>query len=197
MIHFVIAAPDGSHLLSVGHMPDGVAAEFLESIGATPITAEQFALARPDPGAWRMTEDGLVPSLPPPRDLEQERAKALILVDQQAEFARLRFLTPGAGQALEYEATKQDATRLLAANHEPIASDYPWLAAEQAALGSVGLGRSLREIAEAVQSQMDAWTTAGAGVKEVRRAAKLQLSGATTVAEVDTIMAGLSWPAPA
>jgi hypothetical protein len=138
----------------------------------------QWALeARPD-GAERLAA-ALAASI----------AAAQVAVDDAAEARRQDFLTPGAGQALEYQQSRAEAVAALAAPEPLDPAAYPMLAAEQAALAAAGVAPlpSLRAVAESVRQADERWTAIGAAIKEVRRAAKLALAAAPTEARVQAL----------
>lgn len=131
--------------------------------------------------------------------LAQVKAKALAKIDSDAEAARLRFVTPGAGQAMEYQATEAEARRYAAAGF-PVPLDsaaYPFLWAEVSAQESARAGAVVdpRSIAELIVAQADQWVAIGSEIKRLRREAKLRIEIATTVAEVRQAE-NVSWPAP-
>lgn len=168
-------------------------------LGATLVTKEQFETIQASPGQCRMVNGVLhliaLPA-PTPPSLDAFKAAALISIDIAAEQVRLTFLTPGSGQALEYQETQADA--LSALSQDPsatlTAADYPWLAAEQDALHQVGQEVTLRQVAQAVKTQMDAWSTVGAAIKFQRRAAKLRIDAASNFGEVQAALDGVKWP---
>lgn len=125
------------------------------------------------------------------RPLADQKAAAMVAVDTAAEAARLRYITPGAGQALEYVATETEA-RAYGAAVSPVAADYPYLAAEVAAQGGAV---SMADVAAAVIAQADAWRPAGALIKELRRGAKIAIAAATTPAGI-AAAAQVTWPTP-
>ncbi|GAB4193242.1 MAG: hypothetical protein OHK0024_33450 [Thalassobaculales bacterium] len=123
-----------------------------------------------------------------------------LAIDTAAESARLRFITGGSGQALEYQRSIEEARALIAAGGTPAPEDYPMLAAEVAALAAVGVSRSLAQVAAEVAAMDAAWQQAGAAIKLLRRAAKLLVS--TAIAAEDpaaavAAAAGIAWPEPA
>ena len=191
MTPFLIVAADGA-LRQLGHCPAADIASQPIPDGCTlvAITNEQAAQAR-DLSRWRWVDGALVAAADS-TPIETLRARAIAAIDAAAERARLRFLTGGAGQALEYQATEVEARAYAGAGD---ASDWPWLAAEQAALAAVGQAASLADVAAAVIAQADAWRSVGASIKALRRAAKLQVEAATTAAEIRTA-ATVSWPSP-
>ncbi len=132
--------------------------------------------------------------------LEDFRAKALRQIDEAAETARLRFVTPGASQALEYQATESDARAYL---HDAsdgtlmLISDYPFLRAEiearRAAHGGVAPGALI--VAQEVVAEADAWRMIGSLIKELRRGRKMQVAAANSVAEIRELL-NIDWPMP-
>jgi hypothetical protein len=135
-------------------------------------------------------------------DLETLRVAALTRIDAEAEAARLLFLTPGAGQAMEYLATEAEARAFLAAAADaqggkpPSLDSYPFVVAEAAALARVGSVVEPVALAMQLVAQADAWRPAGAAIKELRRAAKMRTGAATTAAELRRA-AEVRWPTPA
>ena len=126
-------------------------------------------------------------------ELAAAKAAAAIEIDAQAEAARLRFITPGAGQSLEYAATEAEARAFVAAGAAGAPEAYPWLNAERLATGG---GATLAEVAQQVLALADAWRASGAEIKRIRRAAKLQVEAAVTIAAVRAALAGTDWPQP-
>ena len=168
--------------------PDAAAA-----LNVVSLTADQFRTVS-GPGRWDWNDGHpvLVPPAPPALNVAQ--ARALASIDAAAEAARTLFLTPGSGQALEYQATQADAERAVADPEPLTAAAYPWLEAERLALAAVGTAATLSEVADLVLQQQAAWTQVGAAIKEIRRTAKMQVAAATTASEVEAVLAALSWP---
>lgn len=128
-----------------------------------------------------------------PEELAAAKAAAAADVDVQAEAARLRFITPGAGQSLEYSATEAEARAFVAANGAGDPDDWPWINAERLAAGGAA---TMAQVAQQVLALADAWRATGAEIKRVRRAAKLQVEAATTIAAVRAAVTGAAWPQP-
>ena len=141
-------------------------------------------------GEWRQTWVGRAET---PEELAAAKATASAEVDGQAEATRLRFITPGAGQSLEYAATEAEARAFMAAGGAGAPEAYPWLNAERLAAGG---SASLAEVAQQVLALADAWHATGAEIKRIRRAAKLQVEAAATIAAVRAAVAGTDWPLP-
>ncbi len=168
--------------------------------GATAVTKEQYeTVVAALPQQCRLLNGILSPiPLPTPASatLAQVKAAATLLIDDQAEQARLQFLTPGAGQMLEYQATADDAARALAATAPLHDADYPWLAAEKDALHQVGTEVTLLQVAQQVTLVMQGWAVAGSAIKEMRRSSKMRVAGATTIGGVQDVLASITWPIP-
>ena len=128
--------------------------------------------------------------------LEALKAEAAAEIDRQAEAARLRFLTGGSGQALEYQATEAEARAFLASGAPFDPALYPFVEAERlAAAQLLGAAPPADAVAQEIVAQSDAWKVAGSAIKTLRRAAKLLIEAAGSVSEVRAALA-VEWPAP-
>jgi hypothetical protein len=120
-------------------------------------------------------------------DLAALKAKATAAIDGQAE------------TALEYQATEAEAriaAAQMAAGQTLDPADFPFVAAEAAAMAAVGAGGvTLEMVVPVVIQQADAWKMAGSMIKELRRAAKMMVEAATTPAEVIAAQR-IPWPRP-
>lgn len=145
------------------------------------------------PGDWRL-DGGTWLHDPVAVPLADVKAELLRRVNHQAEAARLRVITPGAGQALEYQATEADARAFLAADLPDLA-DYPFLEAEVDAIeDATGVLPAVETVAAEVIAQAEAWRTAGSAIKRLRRAAILAIEAAGTEAAARAA-AQVAWPA--
>ena len=150
-----------------------------------------------DPDTWRvdLATLTLVPWEPPPPPIEVVRRTAAADVDRQAELARLRFITGGSGQALEYQQTETEA-RAWSAAAGPMLADFPFLKAEVDAIAeTTGQAPDPDAVAATVIAQADAWKAAGSEIKRLRRAAKLTIEAASTPEEIAAAQV-ISWPSP-
>ena len=129
--------------------------------------------------------------------LAEARAAAERSVDAQAEARRALMLTPGSGQALEYDRTEREARAYAAAGFQGYtAALYPMIEAERLAVqDATGVLPAPQDTAQSIITLADASTTYGAAIKRVRRSAKLALEAATTLADVRAALDGLEWPA--
>lgn len=124
--------------------------------------------------------------------LERARENALRRIDAEAEAERQRYVTPGSGQAMEYQETAAEA---LACQDDdnPDPADYPMLVAEQEALAEVGVTVTLHEVAAQVLAERAGWGAIGAAIKRVRRALKMQVEAATSAAQIEALFP-IDWP---
>jgi hypothetical protein len=168
--------------------------ETLESEEWPSLPANAVETGAPPPGPNRLWDGTAWIETPPP--IEEIRADARAEVDRQAEDARRRFITPGSGQALEYEQTRAEAEAADLAADPLDPAVFPMLEAERAALEAAGVTVTLRQVCQQVLAEFAAWQATGAEIKRVRRTAKLQIAAAPDRAAVDAILAGLAWPTP-
>jgi len=127
-------------------------------------------------------------------DLETQKAAACMAIDAEAERRRLLILTPGQGQAMEYQHTADEAARAVAAPEPLDPTAYPFLAAEQEALMATIGEVSLRDVAVAILADRATWMAYGAAIKAARRRAKLLVRMATDAAAVAVATVGITWP---
>lgn len=133
-------------------------------------------------------------ALPVERPLAEAKEEAKGIVDSAAEAARLRYITPGAAQAMVYQQKAAEARMLQAGGAGP----FPHLAAEvgiTAKLGG-GLAISEAEVAEVVLATEAQWLLVSAAIETVRLTAKRAITLAENEAEVDAALAAIEWPAP-
>lgn len=120
--------------------------------------------------------------------LAQMRTDASTRVDTAAETARLKYITPGTGQALTYQA-KADEIRRYDADTNPVKADYPFLAAE------IGItGPSLTAVADVVREAMALWDQKGGEIERTRLKAKADISKATKADDIEGIVSAIEWP---
>lgn len=129
-------------------------------------------------GTWRWTGIALEPAAPPV-DMTRERNAALWWADQAAEAARRSFLSAGAGQAMEYLLTLDEA-REYCRTPSPQPADFPLLAAEQVALQAAGQTATLTTIAASVLAADKTTRVQMAAIKAQRRVRKMMIRAAET-----------------
>lgn len=99
-------------------------------------------------------------------DLAELKASLKRRIDDAAEAERLKYITPGAGQAMTYARKVEQAKAVLAAT-DPQPEAYPMLAA------SIGIdGDDLVEVATTIVAMDAAWEVIGGAIEAARLAAK-------------------------
>ncbi|MBF0168808.1 MAG: hypothetical protein HQL45_14370 [Alphaproteobacteria bacterium] len=122
------------------------------------------------------------------RDLSGMKSAAYSQIDAQAEAERLKYVTPGEGQAMVY-LQKQAETKAFQADVNPDLAHYPLIAARATATGQTPATVTAEWAARAA-----AWYAIAAGIETVREGAKTAVGIATTEAEISAILSGLVWP---
>ena len=121
---------------------------------------------------WAFEAGVLTPPAPAGVDLEALKQSLKAEIDEAAERERLKYITPGAGQAMEYQQAAAEANALLAAfdadpAHVPDPANFPMLAA------SIGIdGDTLVEVAGAVSTMHQQWQAVGSAIRAARLSAK-------------------------
>jgi hypothetical protein len=177
--------PSAQDLASFGVVPVLRTGRPAEQPGAVVVEGEPIRIG----GEWQQSWN--VRAETPP-ELAAAKAAAAAEIDTAAEAARLLFITPGAGQSLEYAATEAEARAYLAApTNNP--TDWPWLNAERLASGGT---MTVAQVAQQVLALATAWRGVGAEIKRIRRAAKVAIESAATIHAVRGVVATVEWPVP-
>lgn len=121
-----------------------------------------------------------------PRDLDEVKTSIKAKIDLDAETARLKYITAGSGQALEYREVAEETARYAATGG---AGEYPMLQASV----SAGEAASLAEAAALVAAREQGWAMIGAEIRRLRLVAKMAVSAATT-ADQAAAAAEVVWP---
>ncbi len=126
--------------------------------------------------------------------LAAAQASAIRAIDTAAENARLRFVTPGAGQAMAYQEKSAEAADCLGAHdaqNPPPAGKYVLLESE------VGItGADVLAVASAVEAKRQALKALEATINRTRLQAKADVNAAVDAAAVQVVLDGLTWPEP-
>jgi hypothetical protein len=145
-------------------------------------------------GAWSVEPE---PAPEPP--LAPTVADLCARIDAAAEQVRARYITPGAGQAMEYEEATRQARAALAVGVEPEAGAYPMLDADvQAGTINPGTGEPVASVLAAagvVVAMRQQYEVIGADIRRLRLAAKAAVRAAATQAEREAA-AVVAWPSP-
>lgn len=133
-------------------------------------------------GVW-----SFAPAEAPP--LSEIKAALKAAIDAGAEAERLKYITGGAGQAMEYQQAAAEASSFLAAAHptDPPAGTYPMLEA------SVGIdGDTLADVATVVATMFAQWQVVGSAIRAARLAAKQAIDLAETIEDARAVT--VAWP---
>jgi hypothetical protein len=119
------------------------------------------------------------------RDIDDARRMVKAQIDKFAERERMKHLTRGDGQMLEYAYALAEAKAFQA----DAAGDYPLLQASV----NAGEVKTLAEAAALVLERNNAWLKAGALIRERRLAAKLEVDAAEGAREAWAILKAVKW----
>ena len=136
-----------------------------------------------------------VGSAPAP-ELDAYKAGATERVDTASESKRMEGLTAGVGQQTEYNQVALEAAAVLQTQGAVTAAEFPLLAAS---IGSDvpktnNENADLRAAALVIQQARSAVYNRGVAIRKERLRLKRSIEAATTVAEIDTILASSQWP---
>jgi hypothetical protein len=109
------------------------------------------------------------------------------VIDENAENARLRYITGGSGQAAVYMEKAQEAVKYAEAGYPVDLTEYPFIQADVAISGETAT-----DIANLILAQKAAWVQKGAEIEQHRLQAKRDIDAAVTIEEVDTIVESVS-----
>ncbi|MEE9926444.1 MAG: hypothetical protein PBV01_24340 [Brucella anthropi] len=123
-----------------------------------------------------------------PEALSDLKAFLKAEIDTAAELERLKYITPGVGQAMTYQQKVEEARAFKAASN-PQASDYPVLASE------IGItAQTLAEVADIVLAAFAQWQQIGAMIESIRLGAKRDIDAAENEAAAREIADAIIWP---
>lgn len=123
-----------------------------------------------------------------PRPLEEVKTDLMARVDREAERERLKHITPGDGQALEYAYVAQEA-RIFLENPAAAPEGFPLLSASV----SSGEAATLLEAANLVVKKSAEWIAIGAKVREIRISAKKSIASSTDAKSAFSAYSGTGW----
>lgn len=130
------------------------------------------------------------PEDPPQQSLDQIKGQMKELIDSAAELERLKYITPGAGQAMTYQAKASEARSFLAST-SPDPSDFPMLSAE------VGItADDIASVAQVVTAAYARWQIIGAAIEGARLGGKAAIDAATSEADAHVAFGAVQWPRP-
>lgn len=156
-------------------------AGFAASIGAIPCN-ETVSIG------WSYDEVGKAFAPPVGREIDLGDLKFALkmAVDAAAEFERHKYITPGSGQAMTYQAKAAEAQRYADTDG---AGEYPFLSQE------VGItGYTLTDVAAVVLAMHTQWLTVGSEIEKVRLSAKVLIDAAADEVSAKAVIP--VWPEP-
>lgn len=175
---------------------DNCVAEIVELEDLTPLDvfhpeiAEAFVAATDGVEAnWSYDGKKFSPPAPMPTiDNQVFRTTLKADVDSAAETERLKYITPGNGQAMTYQQKVTEAQAFKAATN-PKASDYPILSSE------VGItAQTLAEVADIVLAAFAQWQQIGAAIEVIRLGAKRDIDAAEDETAARAVVDAIVWP---
>lgn len=128
------------------------------------------------------------PTEPEPPTLEEIKSTLKAEIDTAAEAERLKYITPGFGQAMTYMQKADEAARYLAAS-DPVATDYPLLSAEVSITAP-----TLAEVATIVNAAFTQWQRIGAAIEAARLGTKAAIDTAETAEDAQAAANAAVWP---
>ncbi|MGX5775541.1 hypothetical protein [Methylorubrum zatmanii] len=127
------------------------------------------------------------------------KSDLFVKVDAQAELERARWLTPGAGQAMEYQEVRAQGQAALAAGTKATAERFPMLAA------TIGIdidpetkapATDILGVARSVVAAGEAWAAIGTHIRVVRLRGKAAIEAATTIDAARAAFEEIDWSLP-
>lgn len=123
-----------------------------------------------------------------PTPLDERKRATKASIDEAAELARLKYITPGVGQAMTYQQKAAEAATCMV-DEDPQPFRYPLLAAE------VGItAPTLAGVALVVSQAYAQWAVIGAAIEAARLGAKSAVDAATDAAAVHAVAETIVWP---
>ncbi|UZD70819.1 hypothetical protein [Brucella sp. JSBI001] len=157
---------------------------------AVELTAEQYALWTSE--QHLLWSDGKLISDPAlVVTLATIKAGLKVEIDALAENERLKYITPGNGQAMTYQQKVTEAQAFKAAT-DPQPEAFPMLSSE------VGItAPTIDEVADVVLAAYAQWQQIGAAIEAIRLGAKRDIDAAEDEAAARAIVDAIEWPQPA
>lgn len=152
---------------------------------------------------WTNGEYRLIEVTPPGPELADVKLKYKRLIETEAENRRLAYITPGDGKMLAYNEIKDEALAVGNDQSNPIDTDLNQLTTEQKEtlealypLLSAEIpyrGASYQAVATVVQTQYAGFRIVEKSLITTVNAGKSAIDAATTVAEVESAYASITW----
>lgn len=117
----------------------------------------------------------------PQDDIDAAKAQANQFVDARAEQERLKYITPGSGQAMVYEEKYNEAVEYQAAQ-SPDIDDYPHIKAEIGTTAADAAG-----VVAIIIARRNFWKQVSAEIEGARLKAKADIAAASTIEAINQI----------
>ena len=177
---------------AIAFYDDGIPVPIPEdAISVSEADREALLIAINSGGSFELLNGKPVPVPPEPEQLPAIKLALRQHVDAQAEVERLKYITPGTGQAMTYQQKVAEAQAYKSAT-APNPKDYPILASEAGITAP-----TLSGVADTVLTAYRQWQQIGAMIEAVRLGAKRDIDESTTEAAARAVVDSVSWPQPA
>jgi hypothetical protein len=130
----------------------------------------------------------VVTSLYDDPDIDTFKNNAIKAIDIKAENIRLKYITPGAGQAAVYIMKYNEAIEVLK-DSAPDANQYPLTASN---IGLPGI-TNIIEAATSVVDQYTAWISIAAMIEDIRLKAKRSIEASNTIENAFNAFTSIDW----
>lgn len=120
----------------------------------------------------------------PDVDVDDIKQQSKYNIDVYAGYIRQKFITTSPGQEMTYQEKADQAADFVAAGYPTDVSNYPFIQAEMDAME-----KTKEQAADDILLQRAAWISAGAMIERHRLTGKRQVNSATTINEIQTIVA--------
>ncbi|MFB0491937.1 hypothetical protein ABIE45_004523 [Methylobacterium sp. OAE515] len=187
----IISLPDDVEVADAFH------ADIAATLVACPDTSVGEGYGYAVDAKGKVTFTPPAPLVDAPVDLPAFKAGLKAQIDAAAEALRLTLITPGSGQAMEYQEAYAQARAALQATGDVNASDYPMLAVtigvdidpqtKKPATDVLGVARS-------VKAAYEAYLQAGAAIRGARLLAKAEIEAAADAELAQAVFAAIKWP---
>ncbi len=114
-----------------------------------------------------------------PVDINFVKDEAKNQVDQTAESARLRYVTPGSAQAMTYTEKAEEASVYITAGYPVDLTPFPFIQAEVNATGKAN-----NQAADDIMAKKASWKIIGAQIEEKRIGGKVNIDASSDEAGI-------------
>ena len=129
------------------------------------------------------TELSTVENVDLPNELSNYISSNIETLNKLCEIQRLKYITPGSGQALTYQEKSEEATDFLAAGSPADLTPYPFIQAEINATH-----KDSDVAAKDILTAQSLWITKGALIEQYRLTAKIDINSSLSISEVDVAL---------